>query len=45
MSNSRKIPTDGEYNLPCKEVILKLVKQLQVWGDERIKKIVSILTA
>jgi hypothetical protein len=32
--------TDGEYNLPCVEVIFKLVKQIQAWGDERIKNIV-----
>ena len=37
--------TDGEYNLPCGEVIFKLVKQMQPWGDERIKKIVSALVA
>ena len=35
--------TDGEYNLPCLEVILKLVKQIQAWGDERIKNIVAAL--
>jgi len=29
----------------CKEVILKLVKQLQAWGDEKIKKIVAVLAA
>ena len=29
--------TDGE-------VILKIVKQIQAWGDERIKKIVAALT-
>jgi hypothetical protein len=33
--------TDGTYNLPCVEVIFKLVKQ--PWGDERIKKIVAVL--
>ena len=37
--------TAGEYNLSCKEVILKLVRQLQGWGDERIKKIVAVLVA
>jgi hypothetical protein len=36
--------TDGAYNLPCIEVIFKLVKQMQSWGDERIKKIVAALT-
>jgi hypothetical protein len=36
--------TDGSYNLPCVEVIFKLVKQMQPWGDERIKKIVATLT-
>jgi hypothetical protein len=30
--------TDGEYTLPYCEVILKLVKQMQAWGDVRIKK-------
>jgi hypothetical protein len=35
--------TDGAYNLPCVEVIFKLVKQMQPWGDERIKKIVAAL--
>ena len=33
--------TDGAYNLTCVEVIFKLVKQMQAWGDERIKKIVA----
>ena len=33
--------TDGEYNLSCVEVIFKLVKHMQVWGDERIKNIVT----
>lgn len=37
--------TDGAYNLPCLEVIMKLVKQMQAWGDERIKKIVAALAA
>jgi hypothetical protein len=37
--------TDGEYNLSCVEVILKLVKQMQTWGDERIKNIVVTLVA
>ena len=37
--------TDGAYNLPCVEVIFKLVKQMQPWGDERIKKIVAALAA
>ena len=32
--------TDGAYNLPCVEVIFKLVKKMKSWGDERIKKIV-----
>jgi hypothetical protein len=36
--------TDGAYSLPCVEVIFKLVKQMQPWGDERIKKIVAALT-
>jgi type I site-specific restriction endonuclease len=27
---------DGAYTLPCYEVILKLVKQMQAWGDARI---------
>ncbi len=35
--------TDGAYNLPSVEVILKLVKQIQAWGDERIKNIVVAL--
>jgi hypothetical protein len=35
--------TDGTYNLSCLEVIWKLVKQIQTWGDERIKKIVTAL--
>jgi hypothetical protein len=35
--------TDGAYILPCVEVIFKLVKQMQSWGDERIKKIVAVL--
>ena len=35
--------TDGAYTLPCYEVILKLVKQMQAWGDARIKKIVQVL--
>ncbi len=26
--------TDGAYTLPCVEVIFKLVKQMQAWGDE-----------
>jgi hypothetical protein len=37
--------TDGVYNLTCLEVIFKLVKQMQVWGDERIKKIVTVLVS
>jgi hypothetical protein len=37
--------TDGAYTLPCCEVILKLVKQMQAWGDARIKKIVQVLAA
>jgi hypothetical protein len=37
--------TDGAYNLPSVEVIFKLVKQMQPWGDERIKKIVAALPA
>ena len=37
--------THGAYNLPCVEVIFKLVKQMQAWGDERIKKIVAVLDA
>jgi hypothetical protein len=37
--------TAGAYNLPCLEVILKLVKQIQAWGDERIKKVVVVLAA
>jgi len=35
--------TDGAYNLSCVEVILKLVNQIQTWGDERIKNIVVAL--
>jgi hypothetical protein len=35
--------TDGAYNLPCVEVTFKFVNQIQTWGDERIKKIVSVL--
>ncbi len=31
--------TDRAYRLSCVEVIFKIVKQMQVWGDERIKKI------
>jgi hypothetical protein len=37
--------TDGVYNLPCVEVILKIVKQIQTWGDERIKNIMVALVA
>jgi hypothetical protein len=37
--------TDGAYSLPSYEVILKLVKQMQAWGDTRIKKIVQVLAA
>ncbi len=37
--------TDGAYNLPCLEVIMTLVKQMQAWGDERIKNIVAALAA
>ena len=37
--------TDGAYNLPSYEVILKLMKQVQAWGDTRIKKIVQVLAA
>jgi hypothetical protein len=37
--------TDGTYNLPCLKVIMKLVKKIQTWGDERIKNIVSVLAA
>ena len=36
--------TDGVYNLPCVEVIFKFVKQMKSWGDERIKKIVPVLS-
>jgi hypothetical protein len=36
---------DGSYTLPCCEVILKLVKQMQAWGDATIKKIVQVLAA
>ena len=36
---------DGGYTLPCYEVILKLVSQMQAWGDVRIKKIVNVLVA
>jgi hypothetical protein len=35
--------TDGAHILSCVEVIFKLVKQVQPWGDERIKKIVAAL--
>jgi hypothetical protein len=31
------------YNLPCVEVIFKVVNQIQTWGDERIKNIVTAL--
>ena len=34
--------TDGAYTLPCYEVIKK---QMQSWGDTRIKKIVQVLAA
>ncbi len=37
--------TDRAYNLSCVEVIFKFVKQMQAWGDERIKNIVSALSA
>ncbi len=37
--------TDGTYNLSCVEVIFKVVKQIQSWGEERIKKIVTVLAA
>ena len=37
--------TAGAYTLPYYEVILKLVKQIQSWGDTRIKKIVQVLPA
>jgi hypothetical protein len=37
--------TDGAYTLPCCEVILNLVKQMQTWGDTRIKKIVQVLAS
>ena len=37
--------TDGAYNLSCVEVIFKLVKQIQAWGHESIKKIVAALAA
>ena len=37
--------TDGAYNLPCVEVIEYLVKRMQAWGAERIKKIVTVLAA
>jgi hypothetical protein len=37
--------TDGVYNVSCVEVIFKFVKQMQSWGDERIKKIVAALAA
>jgi hypothetical protein len=33
--------TDGVYNLSCVEVIMKIVKLMQVWGDERIKNIMA----
>jgi hypothetical protein len=36
--------TDGEYNLSCVEVIFKVVKEIQAWGDERIKNIVVALS-
>jgi hypothetical protein len=36
---------DGAYTLPCYEVILNLVKQMQAWGDTRMKKIVQVLAA
>jgi hypothetical protein len=31
------------FDTSCVEVIFKLVKQMQPWGDERIKKIVTEL--
>ena len=37
--------TDGANNLPCYEVIVKLVKQMQAWGDERIKRLIAALAA
>ena len=37
--------TDGAYSPHCYEVILNLVKQMQAWGDTRIKKIVQVLAA
>lgn len=37
--------TDGAYNLPCVEVIFKLVKHMHPCGDDRIKKIVTELAA
>jgi hypothetical protein len=30
--------TDGAYTLPSSEVILKLVKQMQAWRDDPLKK-------
>jgi hypothetical protein len=48
MTNSNEFideVTDGAYNLPCVEVIFKIVKQMQPLGDERIKKIVAALAA
>jgi hypothetical protein len=35
--------TDGAYTLPCVEVIFNLVKQIQSWEDESIKKMVPVL--
>jgi hypothetical protein len=37
--------TDGTYNLSCVEVIFQFVKQIQRWGDKRIKNVVSALAA
>jgi hypothetical protein len=37
--------TDGAYNLPCLEVIMKRVQRIKTWGDERIKNIVTPLAA
>ena len=33
------------HNLSCLEVIMKLVKKMQAWGDERIKNTVAALSA
>jgi hypothetical protein len=36
---------DDEHSLSCVDVIFKLVKKMQAWENERIKKIVTVLPA